>query len=123
MYTLRVKKIVKPSEKEEVIYYSDFSGKCFGQFHPDVNVKIEFNYNSRFDGSTLELHLTDQETTSLLNFIKREITTEYKNEIKSKLNHVEQQLDISIQSRDWSDCDYKYTSIDLYKYLIDHEEE
>lgn len=118
-----MKKIVKPSEKEEVIYYSDFSGKCFGQFHPDVDVKIEFNYNSRFDGSTLELHLTDQETTSLLNFIKREITTEYKNEIKSKLNHVEQQLDISIQSRDWSDCDYKYTSIDLYKYLIDHEEE
>ena len=45
-----MKKVTKPAEKEEAVYYSDFSGKTFGEFFPHVEVNIEFNY-SQFMGT------------------------------------------------------------------------
>jgi hypothetical protein len=54
-----VKKITKPAEKEEAVYYSDFSGKCFGEFNAPVQLKIEFNYGSIYDGSKFTFDLDD----------------------------------------------------------------
>jgi hypothetical protein len=118
-----VKKIIKPAEKEESAYFSDFSGKCFGNFPPDVNVKIEFNYNSRFDGDVVELHLTDEESILLLDLIKHKASTDYKNSVKTKLICSEQQYDNSIDSRDWNGCDCICNSIELQKYILDIKED
>ena len=46
-----MKKITKPKQKEEAVYYSDFSGKCFGEYAPPVRLKLEFGYGSIYDGS------------------------------------------------------------------------
>jgi len=39
-----MKKIVQPKQEEKAEYFSDFSDKPFGKFHPDVEIKFEFNY-------------------------------------------------------------------------------
>ena len=118
-----MKKITKPAEKEEAAYYSDFSGKCFGNFLPDVHVKINFNYNSRFDGDTIELHLTDEESVYILDLIKQKITTEYKDAIKNNLVQLEQQYNNSVDSRDWYSCDCICDSLELQKYILDIKED
>jgi hypothetical protein len=48
-----MKKITKPAEKEEFVYYSDFSGKHMGDICSPVEVKIDFNYGSKRDGANL----------------------------------------------------------------------
>lgn len=118
-----MKKITKPAEKEEAVYFSDFSGKCFGNFSPDVNVRIEFNYNSRFDGDVVELHLTDEESMLILDLIKHKASTDYKNSVKTKLIHSEQLYDNSVDSRDWNGCDYFCNSIELQKHILDIKED
>jgi len=55
-----VKKITKPFCREEATYYSDFSGKCFGECGPDITLKLEFGYGSKYDGAAIELHLSDR---------------------------------------------------------------
>ena len=118
-----MKKITKPAEKEEAVYFSDFSGKCFGNFSPDVNVRIEFNYNSRFDGDVVELHLTDEESMLILDLIKHKASTDYKNSVKTKLIHSEQLYDNSVDSRDWNGCNYICNSIELQKHILDIKED
>ena len=64
-----MKKITKPSQREESVYYSDFSGHLLDQFGPQVELKINFNYGSKYDNSSLELDLTDEEVLPLLKLI------------------------------------------------------
>lgn len=68
-----MKKVLKPAEKENVLYYSDFSGKVLGDI-PPIEVTIDFNYGSNRDGDSLEWHITDNEFSELLKLIK----TKYK---------------------------------------------
>jgi hypothetical protein len=56
-----MKKTTRPAQREEAVYYSDFSGKCFGEI-PPIELKIEFGdgenqrllsihtHGSRFEG-------------------------------------------------------------------------
>lgn len=76
-----MKKIISPSVKEHCVYFSDFTGKCFGNLDPSISIKVEFNYGSKNDGSNFELHLTDEEFAPLLLYIKDNITPESKKEI------------------------------------------
>jgi hypothetical protein len=78
-----MKKVLVPSTKEESVYYSDFTGKCFGIFDPEVVLKLQFNYGSERDGSEITLHLTDCELEPILEIIKNNLTEEAK---KSLLN-------------------------------------
>lgn len=118
-----MKKVTKPAQREEATYYSDFSGKCFGECPPPVELKIEFTYGSKHDGSVLELHLTDEEVKPILNLLKKNITEDYKSFMMQKINAYDEDYQTSCDSRDWSSCDSIGNSIDLLKELLDIEED
>ena len=80
-----MKKVLKPSEPEEVVYYSDFSGALLDKFIP-VTVKIECDYGSEYDEARWEIHLTDTELNNLLVYIKDRLCQETKDEIKKEVN-------------------------------------
>ena len=79
-----MKKIIKPSQLEEVLYYCDFTGKMFDQFGPDVNIKIQCNYGSQFDGDELNLHLTDEAFKGLLSYIKQNLNSYTKESLEKQ---------------------------------------
>lgn len=81
-----MKKIITPSVKEHCVYFSDFTGKCFGDFGPEITMTIEFNYGSKYDGNSINLHLTDKEVAPILDLIKSNLTSETNNYIKIPLS-------------------------------------
>lgn len=72
-----MKKILKPSEMEESVFYSDFSGKILND-QPPVEINVDFNYGSKYDGCKLEIHLTDEEFDELLTFLKTKLSPDFK---------------------------------------------
>ena len=76
-----MKKVLKPQQPEEAIYYSDFSGKLFKDFVP-VTVKIECGYGSKYDESGIEFHLSDIGLEKLLEFFKANLCQETKDELQ-----------------------------------------
>jgi hypothetical protein len=72
-----MKKILKPSEHEESVYYSDFNGKLLNEV-PPVEITIDFNYGSKYDGCKLEMHLDDNEFDELLAFLKTKLSSDFK---------------------------------------------
>ncbi len=71
-----MKKVLKPSKKEEAVYYSDFHGKVFDLGIPPFVFQICCNYGSSLDGEYSELHLTEEEGIELLGMIKGKLTKE-----------------------------------------------
>jgi hypothetical protein len=112
-----MKKILEPRIEEHAEYYSDFSGESFGGFHPDVQIKFEFNYGSKFDGGRVEFHLTDQEAEHVLDFIRMNLSEGKANELKKKLQENEEYYDENMNARDWQSCDHFGNCINLLKYL------
>ena len=112
-----VKKITKPAEREESVYYSDVSGKIFDQFGPEVEISVEFNYGSKFDGSKLHFHLTDKESLELLRVFKQKLSMEFKVGIKQQLGLMEDSYDDSVSTRDWSNCESLSNSMELMRFL------
>lgn len=77
-----MKKILKPQEQEEAMYYSDFSGKLLPDsetFGPPIEIKISFNYGSKLDTENLELHLDDNDYILIKEFFKKYTTSEFQN--------------------------------------------
>ncbi len=72
-----MKKILKPLEHEESLYYSDFSGKLLNET-PPIEIVIDFNYGSKYDGCKLELHLNDEDFDQFLNFLKTKLSDDSK---------------------------------------------
>lgn len=118
-----MKKIIKPAEKAVCVYYSDFSGRPFGEFDPEVKVKIEFNYGSKYDGAEIELHMTDEESSSLLEHIKEKLTEDFKNVKKKELEYYEKQYEDSMQMRDWDYCDRLSDTMLFWREFLDIKEE
>jgi hypothetical protein len=81
-----MKKVLKPAEPEEVVYYSDFSGKLLEYNMVPVTVKIECGYGSEYDGSSVELHLTDKGLNNLLVYLKDRLCQETKEELKRQID-------------------------------------
>lgn len=81
-----MKKIITPFVAEQSVYYSDFTGKCFGNFKPNVSLTIHFNYGSKYDGTSIELDLSDEDFGHILNVIKNNISTESKIKIAKLSN-------------------------------------
>jgi hypothetical protein len=100
-----MKKITKPAEKEEAVYYSDFSGKCFGEYHPPVEMTLEFNYGSKYDGSKITFHLDDKDVDDILSMLKGKLINESKKPLKERYVELNNNYDDSVQTRDWSSCD------------------
>lgn len=113
-----MKKIIKPAEREEAVYYSDFEGRCFGEFGPECTLKINFNYGSEHDGSDIEFHLTDEELQPILELIKSKLSVEYKKNIKKEIEENDEKYEDSIDSRDWQSCEYYATNVELLKKLL-----
>jgi len=101
-----VKKITKPAEKEEAVYYSDFSGKCFGDFSAPIQLKIEFNYGSIYDGSKFTFDLDDADIADVLFLLKGKLTDETKKALKRRADELDDRYDQNIQNRDWTECDF-----------------
>jgi hypothetical protein len=113
-----MKKITKPAVREESMYYSDFSGKVFGEFHPPVEMKISFGYGSENDGAELTLHLTDEEISPIMELIKSSISEDFKYSIKNKIKVLENDYDASMQMRDWENCDININNIWFLRKLL-----
>lgn len=113
-----MKKITKPQQNEEAIYYSDFSGKCFGEFYPPIKLKIEFGYGSIYDGSDLEFDLNDEDIESILQILKDKLNQETKNNFKKISKKLDKDYYNNVQAREWANCDYICNNKDLLKKLI-----
>ena len=113
-----MKKITKPAEKEEAVYYSDFSGKCFGDFHPPVELMIDFGYGSKYDGSKLRFDLDDKDTEDILALLKSKLSNDSKKALKTMYTILNDKYEDSVQSRDWTDCSFICNEKDLLEKLI-----
>lgn len=118
-----MKKILKPLEREEAVYYSDFSGTVFDECGPAIEVKIDFEYGSKYDGARLKLHLTDKEFESVLSLIKEKSSQDFKKELQKQLDLQEDNYEDAMQMRDWSYCDQTYNNISLYREILDKNED
>ena len=118
-----MKKITKPAEREEAVYYSDFTGKVLNECGPDVTLNLWFGYGSRRDGAELELHLTDQDVDPIIDLIKTKLSSDIKEQLRKKLNKTEDNFNDSMQMRDWDSCDSTSNSIWLLRELLDLKEE
>jgi len=105
-------------QKEHAEYVSDFSNKCFDSFHPDVEVKFEFNYGSKFDGAKIEFHFTHEEAMTVLDLIRMNLSENKMIEIKTRLESAKEDYEDNVAARDWQSCDYFGNCVDLYKYLL-----
>lgn len=117
-----MKKVLKPYEKEESVFYSDFTGKCFGEFEPEVTLTMHFNYGSKYDGATLKLHLTDEEAEKITAVIKQNLSVDTKNDMKKRLQDYHDNLNNSVDARDWSQSEYYGNSIIFVNHLLNNEQ-
>jgi hypothetical protein len=79
-----MKKIIKKSQEVSQLW-SDHSGEPFPHNIPPIEINIDFNYGSKFDDESLQLHLNDEEFKPLLRTIKSILGEKSKNEFKKTL--------------------------------------
>ena len=114
-----MKKVLKPATKEEAVYYSDFSGKCFDQHGAPAVLNLEFNYGSKYDTGKITLHLTDKESEEVINFLKQKLNKDCIDTFKKMIYHQEVQYNEAMDFRDWNSCERIACSGDLLKKLTE----
>jgi hypothetical protein len=114
-----MKKVLKPAEKEEAVYFSDFTGKSFGEWVAPVDLKIDFNYGSNRDGASLTLHLDEEDIKPIIDLIKQKLSEDVKVELRKKLEIYDKDHEDSIQWRDWQACDNLSNNIWFLRELLD----
>ena len=112
-----MKRVLRPPEPEEAIFYSDFSGKLLKDFVPVV-LKIECGYGSKYDGAQVELHLADEDLESVLKFLKQNICEGTKKTFINTIDDNIDEADKCIECRDWQSSDFHYNNVDLYRKLL-----
>jgi hypothetical protein len=101
-----MKKVIRPEQREEAVYFSDFTGKPFKSgFPPPVELKINFNFGSKYDGASLDLHLSDDDVDSILPLLREKLSKDAKKQTAEALHVLDLQLEESIEARDFSSCD------------------
>jgi hypothetical protein len=112
-----MKKVIVPKTYEQAVYYSDFTGKCFSML-PNVELTIEFNYGSKFDGTSLKLELSDEDIMPIIDLIKSKLSEDYKFKLKSEnfINNINH--DDAMDSRDFSQAELYSNKLELNKILI-----
>ena len=112
-----MKKVIIPKTHEQAVYYSDFTGKCFDML-PNVELTIEFNYGSKFDGTSIKLELSDEDIMPIIDLIKSKLSEDYKFKLKSEnfINNINH--DDAMDSRDFSQAELYSNKLELNKILI-----
>ena len=118
-----MKQIIKPAEKEEATYFTDFKGHSCGEFNSPVELIMSFNYGSKYDGDLVVLNLDDEEATLILEVIKRNMSADYKKQLIQRYKALQSKYDLSIQCRDWTECDTATKSLSLLEYMLDCNDE
>lgn len=116
-----MKNIIKPTQKEEAEYYSDFSGERFNHDIPEVEIKFSFEYGSKFDGSSFDVHLSDEEAKEIILLIRSKLSEKTKQKLNDFLEKTEKDYDDCIQFRDWDASDFHASSIGMYRFLLNKE--
>jgi len=102
-----MKKVIQPQQAEEAIYFSDFTGKPFTEgLNPPVELKINFNYGSQYDGASFSLDLSDEDLEELLPIIREKLSEDAKKQLGKKLHRLDIQLEDDIESKCLSACEY-----------------
>ena len=115
-----MKKILKPKQQEEAIYFSDFSGQPFDTNfrHPPVEIKMNFNYGSKYDGSEINLHLSDKDMEPILDLIQSKLNPDFKKSLEEDIKENTQNYNDSVDSKDPIMCDYYISCYNLFKRLL-----
>jgi hypothetical protein len=113
-----MKKITKPAQKEEAVYYSDFTGKCFGEFDSHIKLTLDFGYGSKYDGSKLKFDLDDTDIEDIVFLLKSKLSNDTKKVLKDMYTRLDNDYDNNIQARDWFSCNYICNEKALLKKLI-----
>jgi len=116
-----MKKTLKPAEREEAAYYSDFTGKPLCEFGAEASLIMNFSYGSKYDGSAFTLHLSDEDAEEILNIISSKLTEEAKKEIQTNMQQLDVQYDDAMDSRAWGECDFLHNNREVYKKLLNLE--
>lgn len=81
-----MKHVIQEKVAEQANYQSDFSGVEFEpQFNPPVELNIQCNYGSDYDGANLTFHLNDSELEEVLDFIKTRLAPTTKLYLKNQI--------------------------------------
>jgi len=113
-----MKKVTKPAERGEAVYYSDFSGKNLGEFDAPVELKISCGYGSKYDQADITFHLDDNDLEKLTLILRDCISEDFKNEINKKINKYDKYYEDSMQMRDWDSCDKALNNLCLFRNLL-----
>lgn len=114
-----MKKVIKPSEDEEAVYYSDFTGKPLNDCGPEAKLILDFSYGSKYDGSSFILHLSDEDAEEILSFLSFKLSDDCKKEIKKNLEQFNVRYEDSMEFREWENCDYLNSNREVFKRLLD----
>jgi hypothetical protein len=118
-----MKKIIKPAEREEAVYYSDFSGKNLGKFAVPVELKISCGYESKYDGMDIAFHLDDDDLEKIITYLKENISDDFKESITKKIDKYDNDYENSMQMRDWDNCDYVLNNMGFLRKLLNINKE
>ena len=99
------------------MYYSDFSGRCFGEHSPHITLDLVFGYGSVWDGSRLQLDLDDEDVKEILELIKRKLSPDTVAELEKQRTRAEGEYNDACDSREWFLCDYAHNNIALLDYI------
>ena len=113
-----MKKVLKPAEREEAAYYSDFTGKPLSQFGPDIELKLDFGYESKYDGSRFTLHLSDEDVDQILSFLATKLSGDCRKEIQKNLQQFDERYEDAMDSRAWEECDLLHNNREVLKKLL-----
>jgi len=114
-----MKKIITPKQDEESNYYSDFTGEPFSDFYgPPVELKINFNYGSKYDCSEFTLHLSDKDIEPILDLIKSKLNPDFKKSLEFLLIEDEEAYNNAVEARDPMECEYRIANMNLIKRLL-----
>ena len=118
-----MKKIIKPAEREEAVYYSDFSGKNLGKFDAPVELKISCGYESKYDGMDITFHLDDNDLEKIITYLKSNISNDFKESITKKIDKYDNDYETSMQMRDWDACDNVLNNLSFLRKLVNTNKE
>jgi hypothetical protein len=118
-----MKKILKPKQQEEANYFSDFTGQPFDEYYgPAVELKVNFNYGSKYDCSEFTLHLSDKDIEPILDLIQSKLNSDFKKGLHDFYLGDEEQLQNAIEARDHMECEHRISNMRLINRLLGNEE-